>query len=269
MSLTRDFTRGVLPKGTRKNALSHLSKAMPKWPSLTAATIALLTLAIAVEASAGEIHGKKLLAQQFDARPVSQVEIGDFHFTAGQTAPLHTHVAPVFGYVSKGSIYYQVEGLKPQLLKAGDAFYEPAGPNILHFDNPSKTEEAVFTDFNFERTGEPFIVFPAPLTVKIDRRSFPTETLDGTIANTMEVYEQSLSPSEGLDLPAGTETAYVYVAEGSVSVQVCGQAPIVYLPGQTFYEPKPGEGTRVANASKSLGAKVITFHLTSNDRSSN
>lgn len=231
------------------------------WRRVAATVAALLTLAAVLVAAGGEIQGKKLLAQQFEARPVSQVEIGDFHFLPGQIAPVHTHAAPVFGYVSKGSIFYQVEGQKSQLLKAGDAFYEPVGPNILHFDNASKTEEAVFTDFNFERTGEPFIVFPTPPTEKIDRRSFPTETLDGAIADTMEVYEQSLGPLEKLALPEDSETAYAYVAQGSVSVQISGQAPIVYLAGQTFYEPKPGDGTRAVNASKSAAARVITFHL--------
>lgn len=282
------LTEGNSPKGAEKTASARLSNALPrrhgftgnqvvtanvggtaKSHRVTAAIAATLILAVALVASAGEIPGKKLLAQQFEPRPVSQVEVGDFHFTPGQLAPVHTHVAPVFGYVSKGSIYYQVEGQKPQLLKAGDAFYEPAGPNILHFDNASKTEEAVFTDFNFERTAEPFIVFPAPPAEKIDRRSFPTETLDGAIVNTMEVYEQSLSPSEKLDLPAGAATAFAYVAQGSVSVEISGQAPIIYLTGQTFYAPKPGDGTRVVNVSKSGAAKVIAFHLSNGARASN
>jgi quercetin dioxygenase-like cupin family protein len=231
--------------------------------------ITTLILGATAGASAGEIHGKKLLAQQFDARPVNQVEIGDFHFTPGQLAPLHTHAAPNFGYLSKGSIYFEVEGQKPQLLKAGDAFYMPVGPTILHFDNVSKTEEAVFTDFSFERTGEPPFIPAAPLKERIDRRSFPVETLDGATANTVEVYEQSLNPSEEFDLPAAAETAVAYVAEGSVSVQVGGQAPIVYLAGQTFYEPKAGDGTRVVNASKSSAAKVITFRLSYSGHTSN
>ena len=145
----------------------------------------------------------------------------------------------------------------------------PVGPKILNFDNVSKTEEAVFTDFSFERAGEPPFIPAAPLKEKIDRRSFPTETLDGAIVNTMEVYEQPLNPSEEIYLPAMPETAVAYVAEGSVSVQISGQAPIIYLAGQTFYEPKAGDGTRVLNASKSSTAKVITFHLSNGGRTSN
>lgn len=215
---------------------------------------------------AGETSGKKLLVEQFDARPVVQVEIGDFHFLPGQLAPVHTHAAPVFGYVSKGTILYQVEGQKPQILKAGDAFYEPVGPNIIHFDNASKTEEAIFTDLNFEREGEPFIVFPKPLTEKIDRRSFPSEKLDGAIVNTMEVYEKSLPAGTALPLPNADETAYSYVAQGSVSVTVRGEAPIIYLTGQTFYVPRKSADSTVVNASKTESAKLVNFYLSNKQK---
>jgi quercetin dioxygenase-like cupin family protein len=227
------------------------------------ALAATLSTIVAVGASANGVQSRLLLNQHFDARPVDQVEVGDFHFLPGQIAPLHTHAAPVFGYVSKGSIVYQIEGQAPVVLKAGDAFYEPVGPNIVHFDNASQTEEAVFTDFNFEREGEPFIVFPAPLTAKIDRRSFPSEKLRGVTANTMNVFEQRLAP-EGLlaPLPA-SESGHVYVAAGSVSVRVRGEAPIVYLAGQTFYQPKNAGDSEVVNASRKDEARLISFRLSS------
>jgi quercetin dioxygenase-like cupin family protein len=227
------------------------------------AVAAALAASLSVGASAGEPQRKLLLTQQFDARPVSQIEVGDFHFLPGQLAPLHTHAAPVFGYVSKGSIYYQVEGKEPVLLKTGDAFYEPVGPNILHFDNASKTEEAVFTDLNFEREGEPFIVFPAPLKEKIDRRSFPSTRLAVVTANTMNVFEQPLASGARLPLPAAGETVSAYVAEGAVSVKVRGEAPVIYLAGQTFHAPSRSGGEKIVNASKTAVARVVTFHLTS------
>ncbi|WP_052504144.1 TetR family transcriptional regulator [Pseudomonas oryzihabitans] len=159
------------------------------------------------------------------------------------------------------SLLSGVEGQEPVILKTGDAFYEPVGPNILHFDNASKTEEAVFTDFNFEREGEPFIVFPAPLTEKIDRRSFPSEKPQVATANTMNVYEQNLQPGAPLPALQAGETGYLYVAKGAVSVKVRGEAPIVYLTGQTFYQPKSAPDTQVVNASKTDAAKVISFRL--------
>jgi quercetin dioxygenase-like cupin family protein len=235
------------------------SKSGLKYTLIVAA--AMLAVGISVNANAGDVSSKTLLTQKFETRSVDQVEIGDFHFAPGQLAPRHTHVAPVFGYVSKGSIYYQVEGQEPVLLKTGDAFYEPVGPNIVHFDNASKTEEAVFTDLNLQRVGEPFIVFPAPLTEKIDRRSFPSLKLTGVTANTMQVVEQTLAPFAMLPLPGANETRYGYVAKGSVSVRVRGEAPIVYLAGQTFYHPKNLADTQVLNASKQDSATVVTFVL--------
>lgn len=132
---------------------------------------------LGLAATAAAAPRQLLLDVDFPARDVAQVEVGDFHFRPGQKAPVHTHAAPAIGYVSKGTIRYQVEGQPMQILKAGDAFYEPAGPRILHFDNASAREEAVFTDFNLERAGDPFIVFEHAPTEKIDRRTFPTAAL--------------------------------------------------------------------------------------------
>lgn len=141
------------------------------------AAVALSTFALSALALPAAAAPRPLLDARFAARDLAQVEIGDFHFRPGQKAPVHTHAAPAIGYVSKGMIRYQVEGQPMRLLKAGDAFYEPAGPRILHFDNASPTEEAIFTDFNLERAGDPFIVFDHAPTETIDRRAFPTVPL--------------------------------------------------------------------------------------------
>ena len=106
-----------------------------------AATITAAAFTDAASASTG-VSSVKLLTAQFEPRQVVQVEVGDFHFTPGQVAPIHTHAAPAVGYVVKGEIIYQVEGEKQQILSAGDVFYEPVGPRILRFDNASATEEA-------------------------------------------------------------------------------------------------------------------------------
>lgn len=220
---------------------------------------ALLAGSVIFPAGAAELGGKSLLSQDFEARNVVQIEVGDFHFTPGQLAPLHTHVAPVFGYVAKGTIFYQVEGQQPQILKTGDAFYEPVGRNILHFDNASKTEEAIFVDYNFERSGEPFIVFPKPLTEKIDRRAFPSESLDGGKVSHMEVREEYLAPAAKLAGAAPGEKVAAYVADGQVSVKIGNEAPILYLPGQSFYVAEAGQA--MVNPSTEKPAKLILFHL--------
>ncbi|MBL4720674.1 MAG: cupin domain-containing protein, partial [Alphaproteobacteria bacterium] len=137
--------------------------------------IAISTTALVGPAAAGSPDNSvKLLSAHFDARTVTQIEVGGFHFKPGQVAPIHTHTAPAVGYVAKGMIIYQVEGEKPQILREGDAFFEPTGQRILRFDNASATEKAIFIDFNLEQAGEPFIVFEAKPTEAIDRRTLPT-----------------------------------------------------------------------------------------------
>ena len=140
----------------------------------------------------------KLLTAQFEPRRVVQIEVGDFHFTPGQVAPVHTHAAPAVGYVAKGEIIYQVEGEKPQVLREGDAFYEPAGPRILRFDNASATQEAIFLDFNLEQVDEPFIVFEKPPTEAIDRRTLPTIDLEDRIVDQVDIYASELKQSEAI-----------------------------------------------------------------------
>lgn len=228
------------------------------------AVIALLAGTTILPAAAAETQSKSLLSGRFDPRPVAQVDIGDFHFAPGQLAPMHTHEAPVFGYVAKGAIYYQVEGREPQILNTGDAFYEPVGPNILHFDNASKTEEAIFVDFNFEREGDPFIVFPKPPTERIDRRSLPSSRPEIAMADSVQVIEKSLAPSAKLATPKSGETVYAYVAQGAVIAKSRDEVAVIYQTGQTFIVPKSAAGNVVANASKLDGAKLITFVLKAN-----
>jgi quercetin dioxygenase-like cupin family protein len=52
---------------------------------------------------------------------------------------------------------------------------------------------------------------------------------------------------------------FVYVLEGSVTMQVDGAQPVTLTPGQTFHE-KPTDVHRVsANASKTAPAKFLVF----------
>ena len=223
----------------------------------TVATLAAALLAATALASpALADDGRQLLLNiDFAPRDVTQVEVGDFHFTPGQLAPVHTHAAPAIGYVSKGTILYQVEGQPMQVLKAGDAFYEPVGPRILHFDNASATEEAIFTDFNLEQTGEPFIVFPKPPTEKIDRRTFPTAPIGVSGATKAVAYADRLTRAKPYS-QALTEPVVGYVAQGSVAVQVGDAAPQPVGLGKSFYAPA-GRPLRVS--TKGASAEIVTF----------
>ena len=204
----------------------------------------------------GAAAPRLLLEQSFEPRPVEKVEIGDFHFVRGRLAPVHTHEAPVFGYVSRGKIRYQVAGQKEQLLNTGDAFYEPVGPHILHFD-AAGNQPAVFTDFNFERPGEPFIKFPKPLTEKIDRRPFPTVTLGGEMVDKVQVYAYDLSRDQQITLASDGPSTLWYVDAGDVRLTLDGQPSRVIEPGKTFSTLKGSAGT--VALGKGQGGKLIAF----------
>lgn len=202
----------------------------------------------------------KLLTANFETRNVVQIEAGDFHFTPGQVAPLHTHEAPAVGYVAKGSIIYQVEGEKVHILNEGDAFYEPTDKRILRFDNASATQEAIFIDFNFEEKGEPFIVFEEKPKGPIDRRTLPTVTLKGEKISQVNVYATELAKNANITLNNSEPTLGI-VAEGVVEFHVEGKETLRLAAGKTFSLPAPNSKAKIVNASSEVSAKIITFKL--------
>jgi len=235
-----------------------------KFAKVLTLTATLLSTAIsgAAVSTTTEPHQEstaKLLSVRFEAREVVKIEAGDFHFVAGQVAPIHTHDAPAIGYVSKGEILYQVEGEKPQLLREGDAFYEPVGPRILRFDNASATEEAIFIDFNLQQENEPFIVFEKELTEHIDRRTLPTIELKGKSISQADVLVSELEASGHKTIHTDGPTLG-YVAEGTVNVITSGKTQ-QYIAGQSFSLVGSRATTTVVNNSSTLTAKVVAFHL--------
>ncbi len=223
-------------------------------------SIAMLSTTSALAASTPSESTSKLLSANFASRQVIKVEAGDFHFAPGQVAPIHTHAAPAIGYVAKGEILYQVEGEKPQLLRQGDAFYEPAGPRILRFDNASATEEAIFIDFNLQQDGEPFIVFEKSPTEHIDRRTLPTLELEGQTLNRADVFVSELAPSAQKQFTPKQATL-AYVAEGIVEIKGDSETPRRIKAGETFSVSVGKPAVTVKNVSTELPAKVIAFYL--------
>lgn len=202
----------------------------------------------------------KLLTANFEPRNVIQVEVGDFHFLPGQIAPIHTHSAPAIGYVAKGTIIYQIEGEKVQILNEGDAFYEPVGPRILRFDNASATQEAIFLDFNLEQQGEPFIVFETAPTEAIDRRSMPTFDLEDTVIDQVDVHARDIAAGDSIALIGDVPTVGI-VAEGVIELRVAGGEIQRIVAGQSFALPQDSTAVTVMNGSDEVRAKVITFLL--------
>ncbi len=76
-----------------------------------------------------------LHAEIAPARRIARVEIQSVTMAPGVSAPLHLHPCPTMGVVTAGFIAYQRQGEHVQHLKAGDAFYEPAGVSVARFDN--------------------------------------------------------------------------------------------------------------------------------------
>ena len=53
---------------------------------------------------------------------------------------------------------FQIEGEKSQLIKAGEAFYEPKNKPILHFDNASDSELLVFIAYYLVEENEDLVM---------------------------------------------------------------------------------------------------------------
>lgn len=91
-----------------------------------------------------QIKRTELLDATVGKRTVSNVKIVEIEFPAGQKAPYHQHPCPVLGSIVSGTCLVQVEGEPAKILKAGDAFFEPADIPIVHFDNYSDSEPMKF-----------------------------------------------------------------------------------------------------------------------------
>jgi quercetin dioxygenase-like cupin family protein len=83
-----------------------------------------------------------------------RVEIKRIRLSPGQETGFHLHPCPVVGYIASGAIHFQIEGQAARRLNAGDAFYEPKGVRIAHFDNPSASEPATFIAFYLLEAGK-------------------------------------------------------------------------------------------------------------------
>lgn len=240
-----------------------MKKSLKMLVTAPIAFAALLATATALTSTANAISHEspiKLLTANFTPRQVVQVEAGDFRFKPGQIAPVHTHEAPAIGYVTKGMIIYQVEGGKPQILRKGDAFFEPTGMRILRFDNASATEEAIFLDFNLEQISEPFIVFEKKPTEAIDRRTLPTIKLGGESITRGDVYSTKINPSETIDLKTSEPTLGL-VAEGVIELLIEGKPGKRIAAGSTFALPTVGSLAKIINTSSEVPANVITLRL--------
>jgi quercetin dioxygenase-like cupin family protein len=56
-------------------------------------------------------------------------------------APPHRHPGgPAFGYVLEGEILFELEGERPRVLCAGEAFWEPGG-DVIHYSDANNRDD--------------------------------------------------------------------------------------------------------------------------------
>lgn len=94
-----------------------------------------------------QIVRKPLLTAAPINKMVSRTEVKEIIFKPLQKTGLHEHPCPVVGYIAEGTALFQVEGKALQVLKAGEAFFEPAKTVIRHFDNASDRDILKFIAF--------------------------------------------------------------------------------------------------------------------------
>lgn len=104
-----------------------------------------------------------LLTEQLpETKTVGTVRGVRIDFQPGQRTGRHQHPIPTMGIVLSGAVAFQLEGKPRRVIRAGEAFFEPANATVLHFDNASDTEPASFVGFYLLGPGETEIIRPAP-----------------------------------------------------------------------------------------------------------
>lgn len=91
---------------------------------------------------------------------VARVQVARIELEPLQETGLHRHPCPVVGLVTAGTIRFQPEGEEERTLCAGDAFFEPQGKRMAHFDNASASEKAAFVAYYLLAPGESELIEP-------------------------------------------------------------------------------------------------------------
>ncbi|MEU7888634.1 cupin domain-containing protein [Microbispora bryophytorum] len=88
--------------------------------------------------------------------------------------PPHRHSGPVYGFVVKGAMDFELEGEPARVVRAGETFWEPGG-DVIHYQdgNHLADEESAFVVTMFCAPGQPMltVVGPEELEARRDRRA--------------------------------------------------------------------------------------------------
>ncbi|MBU8821953.1 cupin domain-containing protein [Mycolicibacterium goodii] len=73
--------------------------------------------------------------------------------------PPHRHSGPAFGYVLEGEMLFELGGLPPRVVRAGEAFWEPGGDVIHYQDGNNRSDIPLrFTVTMLCAPGKPMLV---------------------------------------------------------------------------------------------------------------
>ncbi len=111
-------------------------KQLPSFRSRLLPLLGFAALHSVVSAATPAVTRHDLLTAVIDpARPVANAAVKRVTLPPGCPTGLHLHPCPVVGVLLEGEIRFQLEGGPVQMLRAGDAIYEPANVRVRHFDN--------------------------------------------------------------------------------------------------------------------------------------
>lgn len=96
-----------------------------------------------------------LITKDLPDIPGKEVLVEKVVLSPGEAARPHRHNADVFAYVLEGSVITQLEGREPQIVHAGEIFYE--SPTDIHLGsrNVSTRQPATLLVFFVKKIGAP------------------------------------------------------------------------------------------------------------------
>jgi len=131
--------------------------------SPTVLRLVLLALLVSLPASAqqpGAVAKPNLLLQQIvEGMPKGdrqEVRVLTATLNPGDATPFHTHRSPVTIYVLAGTFTLEMEGREPVMVRAGEAFVEPANVRMTGY-NRAATEPMRVVIFYVSDPGTPFL----------------------------------------------------------------------------------------------------------------
>jgi quercetin dioxygenase-like cupin family protein len=115
----------------------------------------LLPLLASTSAQAQVAKETPLMTKDLPDSPGKEGLVETVVLVPGEVGPEHRHNADVFAYVLDGSIITQLKGGKPQIVHAGEVFYESPTDVHLGSRNASTTQPAKLLVFFVKKIGAP------------------------------------------------------------------------------------------------------------------